>query len=486
MFPLQNVVVSECKDLSAESRDCKRFRSFSAIVSCFIALVSTVVGMAEQPAKKDERNQPASIEEAPEKSQDSAQPQTGEEIARQLDAQSLSQPAKEGLKVLILGDSMALSGFADTLDQCFRSCPGVSSVHTVICCGTNPLSWLKASPYTHAKTRCGFLEIQNHDGAVSEIRDIYGMKKGHKPAVHAVPKIEDLVGEWKPDIIVFQSGNNFFDLFKNGEVIDKKSATVIRAHVSPLVTWIISSAPTVKKWYWVTPPQAGNVTTEVQGFVFDSIKQSVDGYAVMLDSREITSYPYPLQDRDRMHFWGQACNDWGRNTFRMIAKDLAEVEMTKLPSLVSIAAERSSTAAPVAIPVADAPTAKQNIRVRAKLVATSSAPAKKDLTTYGEYLVVYLYDVIEVKSGKYEEKRLLLLHPAFIKKEEQNLSRYKVGKQYELVIQELDDISLWATTRRSPENDDPDLIPHMLVDDMNRHPDAKNSVEVPSENSTAP
>lgn len=479
MFPLQNKLVSAIKDAHTKLTFALRFPLSAIGKILFSILFSTALGISEETGQKPQDGLPGK-DEAP------APPPTGVEIARIARATSLSQGSQEGLKVLILGDSMALSGFADTLDQCFRSCPGVTSVHTVICCGTNPLSWLKADPYSQAKTRCGFLEIFNRDGEVSQTRDIYGMKKGHKPDAHLVPKIEDLVSDLKPDIIVFQSGNNFFDLFKKGEVIDPKSGAVMRAHISPLVTWIISSAPSVKKWYWVTPPEAGNVTTEVQSFIFDTIKQHVDGYAVMVDSREITQYPYPMQDRDRMHFWGQACNDWGRDTFRLIAQDLADVDLANLPSLVSIAARRALVTPPVAIPVEDALASKGKIRVRARLVATCKVPRKEDLTTYGEYLAVYRYKVLEVKSGKYDDSELLLLHPAFIKKEVQNLSVYQVGKEYEMEIEELGDISLWATTRRSPENDDQDLIPHMLVDDMNRHPDAKKQKHADSVNTTAP
>lgn len=479
MFLRQNREDSAIKEALIKFGKVLRFPLLATLTVLLFLLLSITRGMGAEVDQKQEEK-PQGKEEAP------APPPTGAEIAQTVRATSLSQASPNGLKVLILGDSMALSGFADTLDQCFRSCPGVTSVHTVICCGTNPLSWLKAAPYTSAKTRCGFLEIQNHDGEVSQTRDIYGMKKGHKPAAHLVPKIEDLVSELKPDIIVFQSGNNFFDLFKKGEVIDQRCGPVMRAHISPLVTWIISSAPSVKKWYWVTPPEAGNVTTEVQSFVFDTIKQHVDGYAVMIDSREITQYPYPMQDRDRMHFWGQACNDWGRDTFRMIAQNLADVDVAKLPSLVSVAAERALVAAPVAIPVEDPPAARGKIRVRVKLVATCKVPRKEDLTTYGEYLAVYRYEVLEVKSGTYDDSELLLLHPAFIKKEVQDLSRYQVGKEYEMEIEELGDISLWATTRRSPENDNPDLIPHMLVDDMNRHPDAKKQENAATENTTAP
>ncbi len=415
-----------------------------------------------------------------------ALPFTGVEIASHANAISLANPTTDGLKVMILGDSMALSGFADTLDECFRSCPGVSSVHTVICCGTNPLSWLKAAPYTNAKTRCGYLEKRSTaDGVIVE-RDIYGMKKGHKPSAHPVPKIEDLLSSLNPDIIVFQSGNNFFDLFSNEKSVNEKSGAVVSAHLTPLVKYMTTSASSVKKWYWVTPPQAGNVTPEVQSFVFDTIKRNVDGYATVLDSREITSYPYPMQDRDRMHFWGQACNDWGRDTFRLISKDLGGVELTKLPSLVTLAAASNLANPPILAPTDTGIEANENIRLRVKLVSMTQTPPPEDFAPYGEFLVGYLYEVVEVKSGEYAEKQLLMLHPAYIKHVPQDLSHLKVGEVYEMEVMEIEDKAIWSTTHRRDSVGKPELFPYMLSTDASRHPDSESKRKTKTENMITP
>lgn len=419
--------------------------------------------------------------------EDLAEPlRLGVDIAREANATSLSEPAGEGLKVLILGDSMALSGFADTLDECFRSCPGVTEVHTVICCGTNPLSWLKAAPYSRAKTRCGFMEIKNSSDGVKVTKDIYGMKRGHRPSAHVIPKIEDMVSKLKPDIIVFQCGNNFFDLFPKGKTVNEKSGNVMRAHVTPLVKWITTDAPSVKKWYWVTPPEAGNVSQEVQGFIFDTIKLSVDGYAVMLDSREITSYPYPMQDRDKMHFWGQACNDWGRDTFRLVAKDLAGVDVAKLPSLVSLAAAKAEVADPMPEPTESGEEAKEKIRLRIKLISMSETPPPEAFAPYGEFLVGYLYEVLEVKSGEYLDKQVLMLHPAYIKRVRQDLSHLKVGETYEVDISELEDDAIWSTTHRRDTVGPPELFPHMLIEDLGRHPDIQGKSDAKSEETIVP
>ena len=435
-------------------------RSRTSVLAVW-AIMQTLI-LLFGPSMQAEEVPPANARPAPPK---------GVDIARDAGATCLSEPAKDSLKVLILGDSMALSGFAETLDASFRSCPGISDVHTVGACGTNPLSWLKAAPYSRAMTRCGFLEFETTKKGVRIEKDIYGMKKGHKPAAHRIPKIEDLIQSMQPDILVFQCGNNFFDLFKQGKTVNEKAGNIIQAHVAPLARWIGANAPSVKKWYWVTPPQAGNVTDEVQEFVFERIRRPVDGVAVMLDSRQITSYPYPIQDRDRMHFWGQAANDWGRDTFRLIAKDLSGADFAKLPSVVTLAAAKQQQAADPATPPVK-PSAAGTLRLRAKLVSMSEIPAPEAFAPYGEFLVGYLYEVLEVTSGSYPEKQLLVLHPAYIKHARQNLTNLKPGESYDLEVAELQDDSLWSATHRRDTVAPPELFPHMLVRDLGRHPDA--------------
>jgi hypothetical protein len=429
---------------------------------------------------------PVSGEESP-SADAKPSPTKGVDIARDAGATCLSEPSSDGLKVLILGDSMALSGFAETLDASFRSCPGVAAVHTVGACGTNPLSWLKAAPYSRTMTRCGFIELETTKNGVRTKKDIYGMKRGHKPAPHRIPKIEDLIKATQPDILVFQCGNNFFDLFKHGKTVNQKAGNTIKAHVVPLARWIGANAPSVKRWYWVSPPEAGNITDEVQEFIFENIQLPVAGLAVMLDSRQITSYPYPSQDRDRMHFWGQAANDWGRDTFRLISKDLSGVDLSKLPSVVSLASDKQQQATDLTnspAPPTQTTAAAPPLRLRAKLVAMSATPAPEVFAPYGEFLVGYLYEVLNVESGSYSEKQLLVLHPAYIKHSRQDLSHLKLGGSYNLEVAEVQDDSLWSTTHRSDTVASPDLFPHLLARDLERHPDAPGCGCLESENTS--
>ena len=397
---------------------------------------------------------------------DSGEPARGVQIAKDSAALCLTAASDKGLRVLILSDSMGIGGFAGELDACFRACPGVAAVHTIVACGTNPLSWLKAPPYTNASTRCGFIRIETVVGKTKPATesDCYGTPKGHKPGAHTVPKIEDLLERVKPDIVVFQNGNNFFDFFSQGSTIKEEThGNLIRAHVLPLARWLAANASSVKKFYWVGPPQAGNVSPEVQQFVFDSISTGVTKIGVMLDSRKITHYPYKNQDKDKMHFFGQAALDWGDDTFRLIAQDLGANDI----EAAQVLTKRSIEFSP---PVVQAK--EGDVQLRLRLKAVTKVPEPETFAPYGEFLVGYVYDVVKVLDGKYDEKQVLVMHPAYIKHIKQDLTRYKLAKEFDLSLAEIEEDSLWATVHRRDDVSTTELFPFMLTQDIGRHPDS--------------
>ena len=399
-------------------------------------------------------------------------PHRGLQIATEVGATCLTTPAKRGLRVLILSDSMGLGGFSAELDACFRACPGVAAVHTIVAGGTNPLSWLNKPPYATVSTRSGYWSIESVAGKTKpeEVKDVSGMTKGHKPASHRVPKIEDLVERIQPEIVVFQNGNNFFDFFKEGEVIKEEShGKQIRAHVLPLLRWLATTGSSVKKFYWVSPAQTGCATPAVQQFVFDCISHDVAKIGVMLDSRKITSYPYRLQQPDKMHFWGQEALDWGADTFRLIAQDLVANDLATAQALPQRQIDFDAPAATVVI--------AGDVSLRVRLKALTKVPEPAAFAPYGEFLVGYLYEVLEVLAGTCEDKELLVMHPAYINHVKLDLTRYREGKEYTLVVSEIAETSLWATVHRRDSVGAPELFPYMLNEDIGRHPDITKSAE---------
>ena len=57
------------------------------------------------------------------------------------------------------------------------------------------------------------------NGMVKQVEDIYGMRRGHSPGSHPVPKLEDLLVTFQPDILVMQTGTNLFELFPDHKTV---------------------------------------------------------------------------------------------------------------------------------------------------------------------------------------------------------------------------------------------------------------------------
>jgi hypothetical protein len=414
-------------------------------------------------------------------------PTKGLDVAQQLNAKELTEASANGLRVMILCDSMGMSGFAEQLDACFRSCPGVASVHTFAACGSNPLTWMKMAPHANATTRCGYLRMETkiQDSGIRVEKEFKGMiKRGAKG--QRVPKIEDLIPTIKPDILIIQNGNNFFGNFNSRRPISDTQGKVIRGHVSPMIKWLIAKADTTRKLYWVTPPQAGNISPEAQQFIYDSIHSEVQGVGTMIDSRTLTSFPYPSQSRDKMHFSGKAATDWGTSTFRIIASDIANTPIASLPALTSLRPQENPTAEK-AEPTkpADASKSDNQIALRVRLKKSTIVPKPESFAPYGEFLTTNLYTVTRVIKGEYKEKEIAIMHPAYIKHRKQNLSRLKKKRNLTISVTEPPEDSPWITVNRSDTVASPEHTIYMLTEDLKRHPENEDCLDCDNQQTTS-
>ncbi len=373
-----------------------------------------------------------------------------------------AEPADK-LIVLHLGDSMGLCGFSAHLDQRLRDDPQDRAVYTYAACATTPVSWLKRKPYLDMKTLCGFLTIRTREGDAKPdmVEDIYGMTKGHKPAAHEVPKLEDLLPQHRPDILIIQTGNNLFDIFRDQKTIEPDRHTVeLDGRVQPFVDFL-ATAETLRRVYWVSPPISGRVSEEIQEFVFQRIKTLVGDKVTLIDSRPFFTFPYKHMEADKEHFTGPQMDEWADKVYDFIKKDLAGHPLPPAGALAGV-----GTPPPAATPP---PTPAKEIALSATLVARSRPMEVKSLLPYRESLVAYLYDVRSVKSGEYPEKQMLVVHPAHIDLQPQALGKYKEGEIYTLRVRELAGTA-WETVKTSDETNRIDLTPYIQVEDEGRFP----------------
>lgn len=382
------------------------------------------------------------------------------------------EAAHSGLSILILGDSMSLTGFGERLDSRLRKMPGVAAVNTYMACGTNPLSWLKRKPFTSMKTRCGYWSIE--DGSEGRdpkvIKDVYGMRKGHRPSARRVPKLEDLVAKHRPDILVFQNGNNLFGCFKDKRTIREKTHTKsINWYLDPFIKEVSKPGTSLKKLYWISPPQAGCVTKEIQEFLYSRISERAKPVAHMIDSRKLTSYPYRMMGPDKEHFWGPEVEKWSDSVFDLITADLQSQPLHQMTTLDLKAKTVPAETSPSESAHAGA------LRVLARLSKITPTPTPDTFAPYHELLVGYRYEVEKVLEGKLDEQAVLVMHPAFIKLQAQDLGSYEIGKTYEFGLRMMDESSLWGGMRTRDDTDSFELMPYLLTGDENRHPDAEGN-----------
>jgi hypothetical protein len=390
--------------------------------------------------------------------------------------ESPAEKIDNGATVLFLGDSLALCGFGKQLDERLRQMPGVKSVFTYMCCATQPLSWLKVSPYAGVKTKCGYWSIESAHNAAQpkEVEDVYGMRRGWTPKTHPVPKLEDLLSQIHPDVLVMQTGGNLFDLFPDHKTVrPERDANELRRYVMPFVGKAISPDSPLKKIYWVGSPTSGRVSQPVQDFVVQQVRSYFGKAATVIDSRSLISYPYRHMERDHEHFIGEDMDAWAEKVAEIIGKDLSSQSIASLKPLGELYPQIATTAPPVPTVVAAAPVPQnpenEELRVNARLVFKSKPMKVEEFLPYQESMVGYVYEVRRVVSGKYDDKQILVMHPAYINLRRQSLRRYRIGKTYRLRLRVLDRTP-WATVKRRDESNRIDLQPYIQVEDEAKYP----------------
>jgi hypothetical protein len=107
--------------------------------------------------------------------------------------------------------------------------------------------------------------------------------------------------------------------------------------------------------------------------------------------------------------------------------------------------------------------------VKAKLVSKTKPIQRDELLPYQEFLVGFIYDVEQVIAGNYQEKQILVMHPAYIGLRRQSLGRFHIGRTYELQLRELEG-SIWSTAKSKDDSGRFDLEPYIRIQDEARYP----------------
>jgi len=364
------------------------------------------------------------------------------------------------VKVLVLGDSMGLCGFGQRLDRNFRRDPRVRSTYTYLAGGTNPLSWLKEKPYSTIKTYCGYMSFESVEGAVkpAEVEVTDG-----KPA--PVPKLEDLLEEIDPDVLVFQSGNNLYDLFRDRKTVNpERNGPLLDAYIVPFLSKALQHSTRLRKIYWVAPPTTGRISREIQDFLVQEIAARSAGVVTLIDSRSLVAYPYKKMQKDLTHFVGSQMNEWADRVYAIIEQDLAAhpvASLKPLPALPPLPGKGAGKPEETAL--------AGTITVEAQLTFKSKPMTTKELLPYKESLVAFVYKVNKVVEGGYDAEKIVVMHPAHIGLKEQDLSKYALGGDYKLQLRLLSK-TVWRAEKCRDDSEELDLQPYIQLEDEKKFP----------------
>ena len=355
----------------------------------------------------------------------------------------LFTPARPGLSsILLLGDSMALCGFGARLDERLRAW-GVPLVNTYMACGTHPLSWTALKAYAKAQSLCGYWSIESGESGPVSFRDTYGLRRGHRPSRYDVPKVENLLPELQPDVLIVQLGNNLFDLLKGRE--KSRNGAVLEPFIRPFLAKVAEARPSLRRIYWVAPPVSGVVSPPVQDLLVERLQMCGGPGMRVIDSRELIEYPYRNLQPDKQHFFGPDMEIWADRVFDIIGDDLQNSppapEAPWLASTAGATAPESPEEAPVLV-------------VQCSLEKMSVPFRHEEIAPYRESLVAFVYRVQRVLKGDFRGTHLVVLHAAHIGGKRQSMHRFTLGQNRILRLLPVERTP-WATLKAK---DDPRFL----------------------------
>jgi hypothetical protein len=207
-------------------------------------------------------------------------------------------------KVLMIGDSLSVSGFGDVVREHLEQEFGRQNVAFFASCGSSPESWLENEPVFH--TRCGYREK-------TPTSDIYrDYHNGKKPPPVATPKIETLIEQYKPAIVIVQLGTNWMD------------QTLSDDHIRHVLARFVSAVhgDSTRRMVWIGPPDSSRFS-KVQNRIYELIQQSVPRGDPVIDSRRFTRYLMGKTGGDGIHYNRESGEAWARRVIASIDQILA-------------------------------------------------------------------------------------------------------------------------------------------------------------------
>jgi len=354
--------------------------------------------------------------------------------------------ASAATRILFLGDSFSKGPFGRTLDASLRAA-GLE-VYTSVTGGASCYDWLPE----YGRTSCdiGYWEKTPRN----EYRVGY---------ISRVPKLDEMVARWKPNIVVIQGGTNMYSVLTSKRRPHDANVAELERLLSR-VGEIVTSGKA--KLYWITPAtaHAQRFSPELQAEMRSILTRVGGRYGRVYDSYSVTRFTEPYPGSDGIHYGPTEANAWSR----LVAKDLTAYARGRGVSggrsagsgrglFSRFLSQRSGAPAPEtgrakgssnqpqetvrrvepAPPIRPGlPADDEELGVDVALRQKSTIPNLGEIT-YRSALGIFEYDVLNVSRGSYPHKTIRVAQLIVMNNQYTPVNDWKPGRQTSFLLEKL-------------------------------------------------
>jgi hypothetical protein len=353
---------------------------------------------------------------------------------------SLARAVSQGPpRVLFLGDSLSIGAFGKTLDHRMRE-TGLD-VFTVVAGGASPYYWLGS--YQSLPCTIGYWQKTPED----EKRLGY---------VKAVPKIESLISDYRPNYVVIQTGINLYATLRSKRRPKDENVAEVRSLIDQMCYAITQGGA---KAYWILPPHSHELRypKDLQDELASIMSGVVKTYnGAVFESQKFTKFTDPYPSTDGIHYGTEQSESWAERVaadFRVylrIDKSYAgKVPEQRPEKIVSKLVNAVATFSATAQEPATAPRIVDNPKDTIPTPPIDFQPVEVDLTIrliekstiknlsdvpYNNALGVYEYEVVSDTRGNYPFQKIRVAQSIVFNRKSTHIAKQEVGDEISLVL----------------------------------------------------
>lgn len=350
-------------------------------------------------------------------------------IAVALPSESFARAS--GTKILYLGDSLSIGAFGKTFDHSMRS--SGFDVYTVVAGGASPYYWLKS--YDSLPCTIGFWEKT----PTSERRVTY---------VRAVPKLEDLLSDHKPKVVVVQTGINLYATLRSKRRAKSENVVEVRSLIEKMCYSIAESGAIS---YWVLPPHSHEqrYPNELQDELRSIMRGVVNKYeGEVFESQQVTHFDDPYPATDGVHYGPVEARGWAEKVSTHF-NEFMEVDFDpstrKVVQALPVQAKPRPPSKPrIGSSGSEGPKQPSEVDLNLKLVEKSTIEHTSELE-YSNALGVFEYEVLDDRLGNYPYDRIRVAHGIVIGRKHTRAANREIGSTISMSLAPLTKYKVLST-----------------------------------------